>query len=186
MKRFVVVFISICLLFGCGNENREDHQAIEIRKTLQTAKGCSFDSRITADYGDSVCVFDLNCIFDNAGNLTFTALQPDTISGITGTVSNEGGHLTFDDNLLLFDLLLDEQLTPVCAPWLLYKTLIGGVIKGVDNDVDGNCVIYADVFSGETFDLYAWFQADGKPESCEIVWLGRRILTIEISNFTIL
>ena len=70
----------------------------------------------------------MDCKADSSGNLTFTVVKPETISGITGTLSGDGGNLTFDDTALHFELMAENQLSPVSAPWILIKTLRNGYI----------------------------------------------------------
>ena len=54
----------------------------------------------------------MDCQCDSQGDLTFAVTAPETITGITGKVSDAGGKLTFDDTALQFDLMAEEQVTP--------------------------------------------------------------------------
>ncbi|MFR3326027.1 MAG: hypothetical protein ACLTR8_16550 [Oscillospiraceae bacterium] len=60
--------------------------------------------------------FSMDCQCDSQGNLTFAVTAPETITGITGKVSDAGGKLTFDDTALQFDLMAEEQVTPRQRP----------------------------------------------------------------------
>lgn len=185
MKRIFIFALLVSLLFGCSSNNDNYDCALQLRNKLLVSETCRFDTRIIADYGDSFCTFLLHNEIDNRLNLKFTVLEPDTISGISGTISQDGGGVTFDDKVLLFQLLMDQELTPVCAPWLLYKTLVGGIINAEGSKDGLTQVIYDDVFSSEPYQAYVMFNSLGVPSDCEFVWNGRRFLTIEVSNFEI-
>ena len=92
------------------------------------AQAVSFDAEITADYGDKTYTFAMHCESDTKGDMTFTVTAPESIAGISGTISASGGKLTFSDTALAFDLMADDQLSPVSAPWILMKTLRSGYL----------------------------------------------------------
>ena len=93
MKRIIGIFLIIVWLTGCGKGTAPMEQALHLRGSLQ-GKSCHFEAVVTADYGDAWYTFRLHCAFDGTGAMTFTVLEPETISGITGTVSAMGGALT--------------------------------------------------------------------------------------------
>ena len=70
---------------------------MELRSKLLQANNCSFEAEITADYGDRIHIFTMDCMADRNGNITFTVTKPESISGIQGTLGGEGGKLTFDN-----------------------------------------------------------------------------------------
>ena len=127
MKRCLPLLLCICLLWGCSGGESMD-QALAMRSAIEQANSCAFRARITADYGDQVYVFVMECQADPKGNVTFTVAEPEVIAGITGKLSADGGSLTFDDQVLAIPMLTDEQITPVAAPWILIKTLRAGYI----------------------------------------------------------
>ena len=71
----------------------------------------SFDASVTADYGDSLYTFSMHCQTDTQGQVRFTVTQPETISGITGTIDGTGGKLRFDDQILTFPLMAETGHT---------------------------------------------------------------------------
>jgi len=132
-------------------------------------------------------VFGLNTrVYGIFGNVAFKVIQPETISGITGTVSEQGGKLTFDDQVLGFEMLADGQVTPVSAPWLFLKTLRGGYLNA--SGVDGEYIKLSIDDSYEENPLYLdiWLDQTLNPVRGEILWQGRRIVSLEVSNFRFL
>ena len=87
-----------------------------LRANLLKASSCTFDTEITADYGDALYSFSMSCEADAQGSVAFTVTAPQTISGITGEISGDGGRLTFDDTALQFDLMADGQVTVFGTP----------------------------------------------------------------------
>lgn len=184
MKRMIGVLIAVVLLTGCASGNSELDRAMALRAKLLESEGCTFDAVISADYGDKVYTFSMNCQADQQGSLSFTVTDPETISGITGTVSQEGGNLTFDGQVLAFELLADGQVTPVSAPWLLIHTLRGGYLTSCGKDTDGLRIAIDDSYEEDALHLDIWTDASDIPVRAEILWQGRRILSLEIRNFT--
>ena len=183
--RLAVLLCAVLLLCGCKNTNKSLDKALAIRNKIQTGNGCSFTTTINADYGEKLYTFKMNCLLDQAGNLTFSVLEPATIHGITGKVSVAGGAITFDDKILAFPTIADGQVTPVSAPWLLIKTLRSGYIKGCAELEDGFEISIDDSYEEESL----FMQIEAKkdiPISAEIFWQGRRILTLSIEEFTYL
>ena len=186
MKRIVVILLAVIFLNGCSGENSELEQALSLRRRLLEAQGCAFEAVITADYGSKIYTFRMNCQGDKDGNLRFSVLEPDTISGITGIISQLGGKLTFDDQVLLFEMLADGQLSPVSAPWILLQSLRSGYIKSCGVDGDGIRIQLNDSYNEEALHVDVWTDATMLPIRGEIVYAGRRILSVDVENFLLM
>ena len=167
-------------------ENGELNAVLKIRDKIQSSETCSFTATVTADYGDEIYVFTTDCQFDNIGNMTFTVVQPESIAGITGAVTDSGGKLTFDDKTLAFETLADGLVVPVSAPWLMMKTLRGGYITGAGKDEDNIHAVIHDTYDEQALTLDFWFYETGSPDYCQIFWQGRRILSMEVENFVVM
>jgi hypothetical protein len=178
------MLVLVILLAGCGGTNEELDRAMALRAKLLASSGCSFDAAITADYGDKLHDFAVSCIADGQGNVTFTVKEPETIAGITGKLSGDGGKLTFDDTALAFPLLADGQVTPVSAPWLFLKTLRGGYVRSCGMDVDQLRLSIDDSYEEDALHLDIWLGEGDLPTRCEIVYDDRRILSLQVSNLT--
>lgn len=159
---------------------------LSFRQKLIQSNRSSFECTVTADYGDQVYSFTLLCDFDQKGNMRFSVLEPESISGVTGTVDSNGGNLTFDDKILGFPLLADGYLTPVSAPWLLMKTLRSGYIESWGELKDGWLISLYDSYEENTMQVDIISDPEMNPVSAEFIWDGRRILSLTVSDFSYL
>jgi len=156
-----------------------------LRSRLLQATSCNFAVDITADYGQAVYEFSMTCEADARGDVRFAVTAPETIAGITGTVGGDGGKLTFDHTALQFDLMADEQVTPVSAPWILLKTLRGGYLTSAG--MEDGCLRLSidDSYEDEALHLDIWLNGQDVPLRADIVYDGRRIVSLDVRDFTI-
>ena len=183
MKRLLVLMVTVLLLAGCGKQDDHLDRALSVRERLLNANGCSFDAVITADYADKTYTFGMQCLFDKEGNLSFTVTAPQTIAGITGGIAINSGKLTFDDKVLAFSLLADGELSPVSAPWLLIKSLRGGYLQSGTSDEGLTHLTIDDSYEADALKMELWLNDAQLPAAAEIIWQGRRILTVTVDNF---
>ena len=186
MKKVGALLIVMILLTGCSRGDPGMERALALRGKLLRASGCSFDTKITADYGDKLYEFSLDCEADAQGNLTFSVLQPESIAGITGNIRDSGGNLTFEDVALHFDLMAEDQLSPVSAPWIFLKTLRSGYITSTAEEEGSLRLSVDDSFDDDALRLDIWLGEDSLPYRAEILHDGRRILSLSITNFALL
>ena len=185
MKRLLAVVGLMVFLMGCGAENSSTDGAVSLRNSILRCNQCSFNAQVTADYGDSLYTFDMVCKYDAEGDMSVTVTAPETISGVTARISKGTGQLTFDDKALTFALLADGVITPISAPWLFMEALTGGYISACGKDGDKLRIQIDDTFAEAQFHVDIWTMVDGTPARGEIVWQGRRIVSIEIKDFVI-
>ena len=186
MKRLFCLLICIVLFTGCAKGDGELDQALQFRQRLISGNGCRFSCEICADYGDVIYRFSMDCQADKQGNLSFCVTAPDSISGITGAVTQQGGHLTFDGTALAFAPIADGQLTPVTAPWVFLKTLMSGYIGSAAKVENGIYLQIDDSYLDNALHTDIWLSDDLQPIGCEILWEGRRVLSITVKDFSIL
>jgi hypothetical protein len=184
LKKIAAVFLSLVLLTGCTGKRDELDRAMKLRANLLGCLGCSFDVTVTADYGDSYYTFVMNCQATGRGDLQFTVLQPESIAGITGEISSGEGKLTFDDVALHFPLLADDQVTPVSGPWILMKTLLGGYLTAANEEDDLLHLTIHDSYEEDALQMEIWLDGEDEPVNAEILYDGRRIVTMTVENFT--
>ena len=182
MKRIWCIFCLLALLSGCAGKNDELDRAMALRARL-LAGGVSFDAVITADYGDKLHTFAMACRADAQGDLTFTVTEPLSIAGVTGRLSASGGKLTFDDQALSFGLLADDQLSPISAPWILIRTLRSGYLTSCQQEGSGVRLSIDDSYAEDALHMDIWLDGKDIPVRAEVLWLGRRILSLEVKNF---
>ena len=181
MKRLTGLVLALFLLWGCAANDGMD-RAMALRTKFQST-GCRFRATVSADYGDMIHTFVLDCAADAGGYVTFTVAAPDTISGITGKLTGESGFLTFDAEVLAFDLLADGQLSPVSAPWILVSTLRGGYLRSCAEAESGWHLTIDDSYAENAMQVDIWLDGESIPTGAEILWQGRRILTLKVENF---
>lgn len=185
MKKLAAVLLLLVMLTGCIGNNEELERAMGLRAKLLSGS-CSFDVEITADYGDELYTFSMSCTGDSSGKVDFTVTAPDTICGITGSISKGEGKLTFDDTALEFPLLADGQVAPISAPWLLLKTLQGGYLTSAGMEGEFLRLTVNDSYEEDALQLDIWLGNENVPIRTEILYSGRRILTLKVTNFQLL
>ena len=183
MKRILAAGLVMLLLTGCNQQTVQEPMKL---RTKLYEKACSFRAVVDADYGEVIYQFAMDCQADTAGNLKFQVVTPESISGITGTISEEKGNLTFDEKILAFPVISEGQVTPVTAPWHLLHTLRSGYIAGCGQDENYTRVMLDDSFSENPLHLDCWLDQDENPVRGEILYKGRRILTVHIEKFRFL
>ena len=156
---------------------------MELRNKLQKGNGCAFLASICADYGKDVYQFTMQCQMDLDGILHFCVNAPSSISGITGTIQNEKGAIIFDDRVLAFQTIADDQLTPVTAPFVFMKALQSGYLRGCTENEDGYQILVDDSYAEDALCLNIWVDENNTPVSSEIFWQGHRVLTLTVENF---
>ena len=174
------------MLTGCDHSGESINDALSLRNKLLASNGCQFSAVITADYGDEIYQFSMDCATDKEGNLSFTVIEPSSISGIKGNITEKGGNLTFDDRILAFQTMADGRVTPVTAPWLLVKTLRSGYINASTKSDSGYTAIIDDSYHENALKLQVAIDTDNLPDFAEIFCQGHRILTIDVKDFTIM
>lgn len=184
MKTGAISLVLLILLTGCSADS-EIERGMALRSALLQGDACSFQASIKADYADKACQFLLECSFDGNGGMTFSVLEPESIAGITGRIDGGNGALTFEDTALHFGLLADDQLSPVAAPWILIKTLRSGYLTSACMDGEQLMLTIDDSFQEDALTLDIWLNSSDLPERAEILYDGKRILSVDAENFVI-
>ena len=181
----MALLLTFVILTGCTGKRNEMDRCMTLRADLLACELCSFDAKVTADYGDSVQEFELQCQGKSDGTLGFQVLQPESIAGITGKFASGKGELTFDDVALSFPLLADGQVTPVSAPWILLKTLLGGYLTSCNLEGDLLRLTINDSYEEDALQLDIWLNEENRPVQAEIIYDNRRIITMQVESFEI-
>lgn len=185
MKKWAISLVILILMCGCSAES-EIERGMAFRSAILKAQGCVFDAEVTAEYPEYTYTFQMNCSFDEQGSMAFAVISPNTIAGITGTVSHAYSALTFDGEVLYIDLMTDDQLNPVSAPWILMKTLRSGYLTSACVEEGYLRLTMDDSYEDCALHLDIWLDADDIPVRGEVVYNGRRILAVAVSQFRIL
>ena len=182
MKHIGILVILIMFLSGCGS-GQDINTAMQMRARFNNCEQCRFQAEITADYGSEIYVFTMDCIWKPNGTLNFTVVAPETIRGISGSFSEAGGNIQFDSKVLAFPSMTDGELSPVSAPWLLVKCIQSGYITACSKEEAGTRIMIDDSFADEILQAQIWLDNSCKPQYCEFIWAGRRILSVKVENF---
>ena len=185
MRRWIGIVCVIFLLSGCKSTKDALDTALDLRQRILNAEACSFHAAVTADYGDSIYHFKMSCSTNKSGQLNFIVTEPESISGICGKIDLQSSHLTFDDKVLAFSPLADGQITPVYAPWIFYQTLRSGYVSACGANSDGYLLQINDSYEEDALELTIQLNKEQLPIFAQIVWQGRRILSLEIEDFTL-
>lgn len=186
MKLTGVLLLFLFLLSGCDSTTKEIERGLALRSSVLQSNGCSFDVKVTADYGDSLEFYHVSCTADKNGAVSFSITEPEIISGITGEISEEEGKLTFDGIALQFDKMAEDRVTPVSAPWVFLKTLRSGYLTSACMEEQLLRLTLEDSYDEDALHLDIWVDEKDKPIRSEILWNGRRILSLDIENFSLL
>ena len=185
MKRFAAAVLALVLFTGCTGKRDELDRAMKLRAGLLGCLECSFDVTVTADYGDELHSFEMHCQSNGRGDVEFSVTKPESIAGITGTISSGEGKLTFDDTALYFPLLADGQVTPVSGPWILMKTILGGYLTAAVQEEELLHLTIHDSYEEDALQMEIWLNEADVPVQGEIIYGGRRIVTMKFENFLI-
>lgn len=181
MKQFFALFSLVFLLAGCAGGGEEMDRAMALRSKILSS-AIQFDAEITADYGDEVYQFSMACETDVSGKLTFTVTSPETISGISGEISSAGASMHFEDEALSFPVLAQGQITPISAPWVLVHSLRSGYLTSCGKEGGVLRLSIDDSYADDALHLDIWLDESDMPARGEILWEGRRILSIVLKN----
>lgn len=182
MRKWILV-AALLLLTGCTGGTKEIDRAMALRSKLLQAETVSFDADVTADYGDKLYLFGMHCQGDAEGTVAFVVTAPETIAGIAGNVSTQGGSLTFEDTVLSIGLLTDDQLNPVSAPWIFLKTLRSGYLTSAGMEGEQLRLTIHDSYEEDALQLDIWLGEGDIPQQAEILYDGRKILSLVVDNF---
>lgn len=185
MKRTICCILFFVLLSGCSKTDIYIDKALSLRKSLNTCSNFTFVCHITADYGNEIHNFSANCSVDSNGDMTFAVLSPETIKGISGKIQSGKGKITFDDAVLAFPILAEGELSPVSGPWLMCKSLLSGYISSSCEENGQIRVTLNDSYEEDALTVDVQLNEHNVPAYAEIIWQGRRILSLNVENFQI-
>lgn len=184
MKLLAGILIICCVFTGCSPKEQDLDAVMELRQKILHANSCRFDATISAFYDESVYIYDLTCESDQDGNLQFTVISPESIAGITGTLSANEAALTFDDTILTFPQMADGRVSPVTGVWIFLNTLRSGYLSACGRNADGLILSIDDSYESDPLHLEIQTDHQAIPIGAEIYYNQQRVLLIQIRNFT--
>lgn len=185
MKRICKILMFLIFLCGCDS-NTDFDRAMQLRTSLLNANGCSFDITLTAAFAENTYTFEMACTADREGNIEFEVLKPESISGISGTISAEEGKLIFDDVALSFPLQTEEMISPICAPWVFIRAIRSGYVCYCVREEELLRLTVDDSYEDDALKLDIWVNSDESPVQADIFENNRRIFSLTIRNYHLL
>lgn len=179
LRKLLLLLLPLWLC-GCGPAQVEP--GLELRQRI-LENGCAFRAEITADYGDSLSRFTLDCQGNPDGSLLFTVAAPEGIGGIRGTLASGTGKLQYEDKALGFPLVAEKLLSPVSAPWVFYRGLRSGNLLSSGKEGALTRLTLDDSFQEDALRLDVWLDEEGNPCRCYISWANQSYLSLNIENF---
>lgn len=175
--------ILLCLFCTACSADAELSPAVEFRSELVSSGGAEFSAEVLADFGETVQTFCMDCRCDEVGNLSFTVTSPETLSGITATVTDSGGTITYDGMAMDFGLLANGNVIPAAAPAIVCACWIDGYISSAGSENDAYRVTYEKNFDEKALTVDTWFEKN-IPICAEVCYNNERILSITIRDFS--
>jgi len=170
---------------GCGGPDDAVQRALDMRTGLLGAGACTFSAEVSADLGDRVCDFALDCAYsapDDSATLTVTA--PDTLAGIRASVTGEGARVSFDDTRLELGTPPGGGPAPLELPRILGGAWASGYIESESELPDGFLATYRTGYGEDELLVYTWFNEQGVPTEAEVYAGSTRVLGAELSGYS--
>ena len=87
---------------------------------------------------------------------------------------------------MAFPMLAEGEISPVGGPWIVYNALRSGYILSCGMEENWLRMTLNDTYEEDAFQVDVWLDGGERPAVAEILWKGRRVLTIQVINFQIL
>lgn len=180
----LLLAFALWLLCGCAREDSEMQRALDFRTALLQSGGCAFTAEVTADYGEQVYRFTMDCTWSPDGGAALTLTAPQTLEGIRAEVSADGARVVYEDTAVGFESLAGGRLAPMALPYLLGSGWYEGYISacGMENGLLRMTCLEG--YEEEELAVDTWLDTQsGQPCRCEISYQGQTLLIAEISAF---
>lgn len=184
-RALAIITVCVLCLSGCKEEKTLLAEAIEFRADLVQSGGCRFTAELTADYGETVQEFTLSCQTDAQGTTLLTVLEPQTLAGISATVTDEGGKIQYDGLGMEFGLLANDNVIPAAAPCMVVSCWTKEYIASAGQEDARYRVSYQKNFDEKMLTVDTYFEK-GIPICAEVCYNNSRVLKMMISDFSFL
>ncbi len=178
------------LLAACGpaGASREEQLALVIRGEYLEMSACAARMAVTADYGQRIYQFEMDAALEGE-QATLTLTAPETVAGITATISGPEGRLEYGGVSVETGSMDPEGLSPVSAFPALMDAARSGYITACALEEEGGLLRVdcgdPEGAAGEGREISLWFDAAGHGlVRGEISVDGFRAILCEFSSFT--
>lgn len=183
-----VLMMTLCLsMTACSGTEDLMQPALDLRAKLLDAGGCSFMADITADFGETICMFSAVCSYTTDGVTRVEITAPESIAGIVAAVSADGASVSYDGMLLDFGELAGGRAVPIAAPSILSLCWAGEYISSAGKEGENTLVTYLKGYDKDELTVLTRFSGlSGVPVSGEVIYDGNTVLNVSISEFSYL
>ena len=181
--KFAVPMLLLLLLCACGAGETSAQTPVSFRTGLKEAEGCSFVAALTADYGEYIRQFTLEC-HCASGALTLTVQDPYNAAGITAVVSGDQAEVSFGDTILAVEEFSTRRISPMAAPYILERAWSEGYISATGTDGTCETVEYLLGYGSDELIVTTFFE-NGLPLRAEISDGANVLIHCEISDFSL-
>ncbi len=164
--KLAVPMLCLLLLCACGAGNTSAQTPIAFRTSLNEAVECSFSVSVTADYGEHIREFLLDCHAD-PDSASLMVVEPEVARGITAEVSGEDARVSFDGTVLAVEDFSTRRISPMAAPYILSEAWRGGYISATGMDGEYETATYLLGYGTEELTVTTYFSG-GIPVRAEI------------------
>ena len=181
-----VLMMTLCLLLAsCGMVENAIGDALKFREELREAGGCRFSAEVLTEIAGREYSFSMAAEYPTEGETKLTILAPETIAGITASVTDRNAILAFDGIALDFGRLDEAVTSPLYAPVVFGQCWDTAYIDCGGMDGEEYRVTYRLGYGDEELILETWF-SDGAPVRCELYRESKMLLSARIGGFTFL
>ena len=180
--KIAVPMMLLLLLCACGAANTTAQTPVRFRTALTEAGACQFALDLTANYGDSIRQFTLDCQGQPGGETRLTILDPEIAQGITATVSGADANVSYDEAMLGVADFPTRPISPMATPYLLVTAWTEGYINALGKEGDLEEVHYLLGYGGRQVDVTTWFQEE-LPVRAELTDGQQVLVSCEIRDF---
>ena len=158
-------------------------QALDFRAALLQSGGCQFQAAVTADYGEQIFEFTLDCAYTPENGAKMTVVTPESIAGITAVVTPGGASIEYDGASFALGKLAGGHLAPMALPELLGRCWCSEYILAAGTSQDGWRLTCVSGYDSDELRVDTWLDDAGQPEYCEISYDGQMLLRAELTAF---
>lgn len=180
--KFAVPMLLLLLLCACGAGETSAQTPVSLRTGLKNAEGCSFIAAVTADYGEYIRQFTLECCCSPDESI-LTVTEPDNAAGITAVVSGDQAAVSFGDTILAVEEFTTRRISPMAAPYILERAWSQGYISATGTDGARETVEYLLGYGSDELIITTYFE-NGMPMEAEISDGVSVLISCEISDFS--
>lgn len=181
--KIAVPMLLLLLLCACGARETSAQTPVRFRTSLTQAGGCDFVAAVTADYGDYIRQFTINCDCE-PGKTECTVQEPEYASGITAAVSGEEASVRFGDTVLAVEEFSSRKISPVAAPYISERAWSEGYISATGMDGEMETVEYTLGYGSDQLTVITYFS--GQVPVLSAISDGKAdLITCKITDFSL-